>query len=135
MKNQNSFLKKVCCDLAEIVLAARYDVTPDELYDEDGCFHQQYQDVFNRLYDFAEGQMKHLVNVNMKSSEIYTTGAFLTPVTVMDCNGDAIWMWAVSRFEDDSYCDGKICNPAQRAERDEDLLLSDSECDEKTNNL
>jgi hypothetical protein len=130
MKNKNSFLKKFCGDLSEMALAAGYAVTPDELYGENGCFHERYQDVFNRLYDFAEEQMKALVNESMKSSEIYTGGAFLTPVTVMNSHGDIVWMWTVSQFEDDTYCNGEICSPVTRSETEDNLLLIDNEDNE-----
>jgi hypothetical protein len=63
----------------------------------------------------------------MKTSNIYTTGAFLAPVKVIDNSGAAIWVWAVSQFEDDSYLDGKICSPVVSAETCEKLLLPDDE--------
>jgi hypothetical protein len=129
MKNQNSFLKKLCGELAEKALAAKYEVNPVELFDENGCFYRQYQDLFNRLYDLAEEQMKHLFHAGVepleKTSGIYTTGAFLAPVNVIDCDGDAVWMWAVTQFEDDSYLDGKICDPIEKAETPEKLLSTD----------
>jgi hypothetical protein len=62
-----------------------------------------------------------------KTSVIYTTGAFLFPVKVTESNGNEVWLWAVSQFEDDSYCDGKTCSPVVSAETVENLLLSDEE--------
>ena len=58
----NNFLKEVCGELAEMALAARFGVSPDELFDEDGSFYPQYQDTFNTLYDYVEEQLTPLVN-------------------------------------------------------------------------
>ena len=63
----------------------------------------------------------------MKASSIYTTGAFIAPVKVTDENGNDVWMWAVSQFEDDTYSDGKLCNPVVTANTSEELLLPDDE--------
>ena len=62
----------------------------------------------------------------MRTSTIYTTGAFLAPVKVIDNAGNTVWLWAVSRFEDDSYMDGVLCDPVERAETAEQLLLPDN---------
>jgi hypothetical protein len=35
-------------------------------------------------------------------------------------------MWAVSQFEDDSYLDGEICDPVEKAKTVEQLLLPDN---------
>ena len=130
----NNLLKEVCGEMAEIALAARYGVSQEELFDKDGSFYPQYQDTFNTLYDYAEEQVKPLFNNEidtlLKTSLIYTTGAFLAPVNVTDGNGNVIWLWAVSQFEDDAYLDGKICSPVVKADNDKDLLLSDNEDDE-----
>jgi hypothetical protein len=63
----------------------------------------------------------------MKTSNFYTTGAYICPVRIINENGDAVWMWAVSQFEDDTYCSGKICSPVTSAERYENLLIHDDE--------
>ena len=131
MADNDYFLKEVCGELAEIALAARYGVSQDELFDKNGCFYEQYQDVFNTLYDYAEEKMTYHFNIEInslvKTSNIYTTGAFLAPVKVIDNSGAAIWVWAVSQFEDDSYLDGEICDPVERAESAEKLLIIDNE--------
>ena len=127
----NNFLKEVCGELAEIALAARYGVSQEELFDEDGSFYPQYQDVFNTLYDYAEERMAPLFNDEihtlLNTSLIYTTGAFLAPVIVTDGNGNVMWLWAVSQFEDDTYLDGKICSPVVGADTIEALLITDNE--------
>ena len=58
----------------------------------------------------------------MKTLRIYTTGAFLKPVKITDDSGNAVWLWAVSQFEDDSYCNGKTCDPVERADTIEELF-------------
>ena len=133
----NDFLKELCGELAEIALAARYGVSQDELFDEDGNFYPQYQETFNTLYDYAEERMAPLFNEDihslLKSSLIYTTGAFLAPVNVTDGNGDVVWLWAVSQFEDDTYLKGEICSPVVKADIIENLLFSDNEDDDSQN--
>ena len=57
-------LKEICGELAEQVLASKYGVSSDELFDEDGNFYEQFQNEFNRLYDRIEEQMTHLYNNN-----------------------------------------------------------------------
>jgi hypothetical protein len=51
---KNYLLKEVCGELAEQVLASKHGVSPDELFDEDGNFYEQFQDEFNRFYDQIE---------------------------------------------------------------------------------
>ena len=46
--------------------------------------------------------------VNFGSKVIYTTGAYLMPVLCADNK----WRWSVSTFEDDTFQDGDIFNPA-----------------------
>jgi hypothetical protein len=69
----------------------------------------------------------------MKTSNIYTTGAFLFPLNVKDDDGDDVWLWAVSSFEDESYLDGKTCDPVESAET-ADKLLSHDDDDENDDN-
>ena len=130
----NNFLKEVCGELAEMALAARYGISQDELFDEDGSFYPQYQDTFNTLYDYVEEQMTHLesgsssdINTLLKRSNIYTTGAFLAPLKLRDNDGAMVCIWAVSQFDDDTYLDGKICRPVVSAETSEKLLLPNDE--------
>ena len=133
----NDFLKEICGELAEKALAARFGVSQDELFDKDGSFYPQYQDKFNALYDYAEEQMTDFVNSSssdihtlLKRSNIYTTGAYLAPLKVRDSDGAVVWIWAVSQFEDDTYCDGKICSPTVIAKASNKLLLTDNENDD-----
>lgn len=38
-------------------------------------------------------------------TEVYTTGAFLSPIRVESEKGPR-WMWVVTQFEDDTFLDG-----------------------------
>ena len=64
--SESFLLKEISGELAEQALAARKGVMPDELFDENGCFYEQYQDDFNRFYDRIEEQMIHLNNNKLK---------------------------------------------------------------------
>ncbi|MDR2823973.1 MAG: hypothetical protein LBB41_02080 [Prevotellaceae bacterium] len=55
--------------------------------------------------------------------QIYTTGAFLHSIQVKDANGNDIWIWAVEKFEDDSYNNGEVCNPLEVATTLEQLKI------------
>jgi hypothetical protein len=55
--------------------------------------------------------------------QIYTTGAFLRPMQVKDANDNDIWIWAVEKFEDDSYNNGEVCNPLEVATTLEQLKI------------
>jgi hypothetical protein len=50
--------------LAEQVLASKYCVSSDDLFEEDGSFYEQYQEEFNRLYDQIEEQIMCLDSIN-----------------------------------------------------------------------
>ena len=63
----------------------------------------------------------------MKASSIYTSGAFVYPVEMKDVDGNQLWQWVVSSFEDDSYEDGVPCRPVESAEKCEGLLLPDDD--------
>jgi len=57
--------------------------------------------------------------------QIFTTGAFLSPLKVTDSEGKVFWVWRVVEFVEDTYQDGKILNPLEFAEN-RNLLLDDS---------
>ena len=59
----------------------------------------------------------------LKKSRYYTTGAFIKPLQITDSNGNAVWIWSIVEFEDDTYYGGEICNPVASAETIEKLLL------------
>jgi len=45
-------------------------------------------------------------------SQIYTTGAYLSPVKVV-INGLEQWLWKVDDFDGDSFDFGEVCNPIE----------------------
>lgn len=59
----------------------------------------------------------------MKSATLFTTGAFIRPQKITDKNGNETWVWVVSEFIDDTFFDGKICNPREDGETIQELLL------------
>ena len=63
MMDKNSLLKQFCGELVEKALATTHGVSTCDMFDENGCFYEHYQDLFNRLYDFAEEQIL-LINEN-----------------------------------------------------------------------
>ena len=63
----------------------------------------------------------------MKKTEIYTTGAFLKPIKTMNENGNEVWMWAVSYFNDDTFQNGERCNPVECADTIDSLFEPDEE--------
>ena len=57
---KDDLLKEISGELAEQVLASKHGVSPDELFDEDGNFYEQYHEDFNRLYDSIEEKITDL---------------------------------------------------------------------------
>ena len=55
--------------------------------------------------------------VEYDGTQIYTTGAYISPVRIGNT-----WHWIVEGFEDDSFQDGSIFNPPVNAETIEELL-------------
>ena len=53
---------------------------------------------------------------------IFTTGAFLKPLKVIDSEGKEIWVWYVSEFIDDTFQDGEVYNPQEFANSKEELI-------------
>lgn len=53
---------------------------------------------------------------------IYTTGAFLQPLKIIDETGRESWVWVVSEFDGDSFKDGDVYNPKKYAKTKEELF-------------
>jgi len=53
---------------------------------------------------------------DINNTKIFTTGAYLQPMKVKDVNGNDFWIWTVSEFVDDSFKDGEVYNPKEKAE-------------------
>jgi hypothetical protein len=61
------------------------------------------------------------------SPQIYTTGAYLRPLKMIDNNGKECWLWYVEKFEgSDSFCTREVYNPASVAKTLDDLLCDTS---------
>ena len=58
------------------------------------------------------------------NKKIFTTGAYVQPMKVKDINGNDFWIWAVEKFEDNSYYEGKEYNPLNIARSIEELLVN-----------
>lgn len=57
---------------------------------------------------------------------IFTTGAFLSPMKIIDSQGKEFWVWTVSEFVDDSFSsDGEIYNPKEYASTIQELLVAE----------
>ena len=55
------------------------------------------------------------------SVQIFATGVFLTPVK-LQIDGQEVWLWVASSFEEDSFYNGELCNPANSSTDREKLL-------------
>jgi hypothetical protein len=53
---------------------------------------------------------------------VFTTGAFLQPLKVLNRDGNRAWFWVVSEFIDDTFQDGEIYNPPEIAQSKAELL-------------
>jgi len=62
--------------------------------------------------------------IECSDEKIFTTGAFLQPVQIKDKNDNNLWVWAVERFVDSSFCDGQEFNPVVIAKSLEELLIN-----------
>lgn len=67
------------------------------------------------------------MNKKNKDLRIYTTGAFLKAKNI-NINGKDYWFWVVEEFTDDSFLDGKTCNPKEFAKNKDDLLI-ENDCE------
>ena len=58
---------------------------------------------------------------------IYTTGAFLQTLKLVDEMGHERWVWMVAEFDGDSFYDGDVYNPKEYADTKKELLEIDDE--------
>lgn len=49
--------------------------------------------------------------LDKNSPQIYTTGAYLRPLQIIDAEGKECWIWYVEQFEDDTYKNGDVYSP------------------------
>jgi hypothetical protein len=67
------------------------------------------------------------------NTKIFTTGAFLKPLKVINDLRKEAWVWIVEGFEESSFLDGKEFNPPEYASRLDELLVDMTEIDEEVN--
>ncbi|PJH75828.1 MAG: hypothetical protein CO064_04590 [Anaerolineae bacterium CG_4_9_14_0_8_um_filter_58_9] len=54
--------------------------------------------------------------------DVFTTGALLQPLKVVNRDGSEVWFWVVSEFIDDTFRDGQVYNPPETAKSKKELL-------------
>ena len=64
-------------------------------------------------------------NFQFEEPVLYTTGAYIKPLKVIDSDGGEKWFWAVSEFDGDTFLDGETFNPAENGLTKEELLLTE----------
>jgi len=62
-------------------------------------------------------------NYSFDNPILYTTGAYIQPLKVVDVDGTEKWFWAVSEFVDDTFWDGEVFNPGESGTTKQNLLL------------
>jgi len=53
---------------------------------------------------------------------LYTTGAYIQPLKVIDNKGNEKWFWVVSEFVDDTFLDEGVIDPRENGLTKEELL-------------
>jgi len=53
---------------------------------------------------------------------LYTTGAYIRPLKVVDKMGNETWFWVISEFSDDTFLDGEVFNPSEHGLTKQELL-------------
>jgi hypothetical protein len=54
--------------------------------------------------------------------QIFTTGAFLKPMKIIDSEGKEFWVWYISEFIESSFKDGEEYNPKENATSFDELV-------------
>jgi hypothetical protein len=55
---------------------------------------------------------------------MYTTGAFIQPIRLINENGSEKWFWVVSEFIDDTFFEGDVANPKEDGITKDELLAT-----------
>lgn len=58
----------------------------------------------------------------MSELQVFTTGAFIKPIKIVDSEGKEKWIWYVSEFVDDTFKDGEVYNPLENADTLKNLV-------------
>jgi len=59
---------------------------------------------------------------SLEEPTVFTTGASLQPLKVVNRDGNGAWFWVVSEFIDYKFQDGEIYNPPETAQSKAELL-------------
>ena len=62
-------------------------------------------------------------NYKFEDPILFTTGAYIQPLKVVDNVGNEKWFWVISEFVDDSFLDGQPLNPSENGFTKQELLL------------
>lgn len=63
-------------------------------------------------------------NSQFEEPVLYTTGACIQPLKVVDDVGNEKWCWVVSEFDGDTFLDGETFNPVEKSLTKQELLLA-----------
>ncbi len=58
----------------------------------------------------------------MSELQVFTTGAFIKPIKIVDGEGKEKWIWYVSEFVDDTFKGGEVYNPLESADTLKNLV-------------
>jgi len=53
---------------------------------------------------------------------LFTTGAHIQPLKIVDNKGNEKWFWVVNEFVDDTFSDGQVLNPRENGLTKDELL-------------
>ena len=64
-------------------------------------------------------------NYKFEDPILFTTGAYIQPLKVVDETGNEKWFWVISEFSDDTFLDGEIFNPSENGLTKQELLFEE----------
>ena len=62
-------------------------------------------------------------NYKLEGPILFTTGAYIQPLKVIDETGNEKWFWVISEFVDDTFSDGQVLNPSESGLTKQELLF------------
>ncbi len=65
-------------------------------------------------------------NFQFDDPVLYTTGAYIQPLKVIDPDGSEKWLWAVNEFDGDTFLNGETFNPVENGLTKQELLVAHS---------
>jgi len=61
-------------------------------------------------------------NYSFEEPVLFTTGAYIQPLKVVDTRGNEKWFWVIKEFIDDTFLDGQVLNPSENGLTKPELL-------------